>query len=318
MSPPGHAPRPGRRRWLQLGASLLLPALLVVAVDRLVGWRPLLEPWQRLPATTLLPALGLLLSSYLLRAVRLQAMLGDAPGVTLGRSLRLTVEHNFLNNLLPMRAGELSFPVLAGRYCGLGLGRSVPALLLFRVLDLHSILWLGLVCLGWAAGRPGLAALGLLLLAAVAPAYLLARRLSRHLEAGESPGRLRRAAVTLLAALPERGGRFALLLGLSVANWAVKLATLAWLLAAMAGVGPVAAWLGATGGELSSVLPVHGWAGFGTYEAGITLGLAAAGARLADALPVAVNLHLVVLGTSVATGLVSIALPNRRSPSRSR
>ncbi len=303
---------PPSKHWLRTGLNLLLPVALVVAVDRFVGWGALLDPWQRLSVLALLPAIALLLVSYGIRALRLKLMLADQPRLTAMASFRLTVEHNFYNNLMPMRTGEISFPVLANRYCGIPISRSIPTLLLFRTLDLHSILWLGMVCLGFATGRYSLVATGLGVLALTVPGFLVARALAARITPTPEGGRLRRVLVKLLAAVPHRGRDFALLLGITVLNWALKLSTLAWLLAAMADVNLVAAWLGATAGELSSALPIHSWAGFGTYEAGITLGLSAAGGTLTEALPVAVNLHLVVLGTSVVTGLTSIILPNHR------
>jgi hypothetical protein len=66
--------------------------------------------------------------------------------------------------------------------------------------------------------------------------------------------------------------------------------------------------LGAVGGELSSVLPVHGLAGAGTYEAGILVVLAPLQVAMEQALPAAVTLHLFILGAS-ALGLVPALLP---------
>ncbi|MDQ2706054.1 MAG: UPF0104 family protein, partial [Pseudomonadota bacterium] len=94
---------------------------------------------------------------------------------------------------------------------------------------------------------------------------------------------------------------------LTVFNWGIKVAVLAWVLGLM-GVGPIAACFGgALGGELSSVLPLHAPAGVGTYPAGIAAGAAAFGAS-GDGLKLlataSINAHLLLIVSALAgTGL---------------
>jgi uncharacterized membrane protein YbhN (UPF0104 family) len=101
---------------------------------------------------------------------------------------------------------------------------------------------------------------------------------------------------------------------LTVLNWGVKVAALAWVLGLM-GVGPVAACLGgALGGELSSVLPVHAPAGVGTYPAGIVAGAAAFGAdkdatSLAILAKASINTHLLAIVSALAGAGISLLLP---------
>jgi uncharacterized membrane protein YbhN (UPF0104 family) len=66
--------------------------------------------------------------------------------------------------------------------------------------------------------------------------------------------------------------------------------------------------MGALGGELSSVLPVHGLAGAGTYEAGVVAALAPFRVSAVEALAAAVNLHLFLLGVSGLGGALALAL----------
>jgi uncharacterized membrane protein YbhN (UPF0104 family) len=62
------------------------------------------------------------------------------------------------------------------------------------------------------------------------------------------------------------------------------------------------------------VLPVHGLAGAGTYEGAMVAALALSGAAPDIALLAAVNVHLLLLGTSLLFGLVAALLPIRGSP----
>jgi len=59
------------------------------------------------------------------------------------------------------------------------------------------------------------------------------------------------------------------------------------------------------------VLPVHGLAGAGTYEAGVVAALLPFGVAPAAALAGAVNLHLFLLGAALLGGALAL-LPGRR------
>ena len=56
--------------------------------------------------------------------------------------------HNLFNNLLPMRAGEASFPVLMRRYFDVPLARSLAALLWFRLMDVHALAAVAMLAVG--------------------------------------------------------------------------------------------------------------------------------------------------------------------------
>ncbi len=62
---------------------------------------------------------------------------------------------------------------------------------------------------------------------------------------------------------------------------------------------------------MSSVLPFHGIAGAGTYEAGVLAGLVPLGVEMEVALRAAVNLHLFVLGSSILAAPWPLCSPLR-------
>jgi uncharacterized membrane protein YbhN (UPF0104 family) len=76
-----------------------------------------------------------------------------------------------------------------------------------------------------------------------------------------------------------------------------------------------AAVMGVAAGDITSVLPIHGVAGAGTYEAGVVAGLVPFGLPASAAVQAAVNLHLFVLGSTLLSGLLSVFLP-RNSEAR--
>lgn len=291
--------------------GLLILAVLVAAVEWLFGWGTLLAPWQKLPAADIALALALTFASYWARAQRQYDYFQARMRGAYLTGVRLMLEHNLLNNLLPMRAGELSFPVLMARYFAVPPAQSLPALLLFRMLDLHTLAALALL----AAGHFWLPAWAVLALALpwLALPWLLyrgQRSLQLHLEA--RPGGAARALLRrLLEGLPQTAPAFRRAWAWTVVNWVVKLGVFAWMLRLFAELPLAAAWIGAIGGDLTSVLPFHAVAGAGTYEAGIAGGVMLFDVPLGAALPAAINLHLFVLGSALAGGLLAVFLPGR-------
>lgn len=291
-------------------------ALYASFIQWLWGWGAILAGWQAVGLPTILAALALLVGTYVIRTHRMHDYF---PRETSGQFLRLfrvTQVHNLLNIMLPLRAGETSFPLLMRSEFGVPLAHGTAALLVLRLLDLHALLaaaGLGLVA---GASRPYLAgvlwALFLLLPLLLFP---FKRPLVRAIK-GRVTGKLARIADEIDDGLPANLAAFIRAWLLTVLNWGVKVLLLAWVLGLM-GVLPITAMFGgALGGELSSVLPVHAPAGVGTYPAGITAGAAAFGAgRDASTLDVlamaSINAHLlIVVSALVGTGL-SLLLPSK-------
>ena len=282
-------------------------AIVWVGPERLIG------PWLSIDPWSLLVALGLMLASYLIRTLRITRYFPDRLTGHFWSALRLSSWHNLMNNLLPMRSGELAFPVLMQRYYGLSPLESVPTLFWFRLLDLQVVLLIGLAAGGHLLGLSAVV-LGLLfVLLLLTPIVAYGLRHWLHGVLARRNGRLAERGVTMLASLPDRPMRLLGTLFWTWANWLVKLAGLGWVLAALAPVGFAAGVLGAIGGDLTTVLPVHAPGGFGTYEAGVGLLLAPLVDEPRNVLAAAVNLHLFVLGTALLAAALALFIP-RPSP----
>ncbi len=291
----------GPRDWL-LGGLLLIALVLAVALT--VGWGPLLAPWRELGLTELLGLLALSALSYGFRAVRVfdyfrPAFAGRFPTV-----LRLSILHNVANNLLPMRAGEMVFPWLMGRYFGQGFGNALASLIWIRLLDMHFlgliaclILYLRQPWIGW----PLAGLLWLLLLPLMARVRRLAPTGSSRMPA--------RLASTLARAAPVSRRLIARLYLWTALSWTAKFIAFALLLQHFL---PLDLWrllIGVLGAELSSILPFHGIAGGGTYELAAVAALVPFGVSPEAALVGAVNLHLFLLGVTLLLGLLALLLP---------
>ncbi|HPY41985.1 MAG TPA: lysylphosphatidylglycerol synthase transmembrane domain-containing protein [Thiolinea sp.] len=297
--------------WLSKTLPWLILILFVVGVEYWLGWKTILKPWEALSWQQLLIAVVWLLVSYGLRTWRVYDYFPSLRAHPLA-ILRLTLIHNLLNNLLPARTGELSFPMLMKRYFDLNYAQSVSALLWFRFLDLHCILTFAIYPLLVVTPLRRIAIPILLLWMLIPPAiYLMRNKVEQHF-AGKD-GRFSELAQKTLFGLPNTTLGFLKSWGLTWLNWIVKLVTLAWVLEQFVdGVSWNVLITAVVAGELTSVLPIHAPAGIGTYEAGIIAALLPF-LKPAVATSAAINVHLFVLGSALIGGLIGWLLPKPKA-----
>ena len=293
--------------------------LFAAAVEHFWGWGRLLAPWSQIAPTTLLLAIAGMLASYALRGTRIYLAEAQIPRGAWFACLRLILINNALNLILPARAGELSFPVLMRRWFGIDMTQAAGTLVWLRLLDLQVLATVAAACAasGWLVRVQGLSTLAWLAagLAGFAPLLLFALRAPLQRGLARQQGKLAGFATRALAGLPHRASGLALDLTLTWSAWSVKLLALGVVLGLLADLTPVLGTLGAIGGDLSTVLPLHAPGGFGTYEAGVMALLAPASSapELGPLLAAAVNLHLLVLTTALIAGALAwLATPRRR------
>ncbi len=296
--------------------SLLVLVAFGWAVQHYWGWQKLFEPWARVPAGLVALVVMAQLSSYSVRAYRVYYAEDDIPRGRWHDCLKLILLNNTMNLLLPARTGEASFPVLLNRWFGINAARGAGTLLWLRLLDLGVLAVLALAVLGRSAipGLPPVVLIVLCVLGLVAPLLALPVQsvLGRRLGARE--GKVAGLLRTLLDGVPATAPRVLVDIGLTWTAWGLKLAALAVVFAQLANLPVGAALMGAIGGDLSTVLPVHAPGGFGTYEAGV-VGLVALVADAGPALlAAAVNLHLLVLGIALLAGAYAWLTQPRRTP----
>lgn len=306
-----------RRSWLKRNRMALVSVAAIAAyaifVEWVWGWAALVRQWAELGLSSILPALGLLVATYFIRCHRIRDYFPDQ---TRGRFLslfRVTQVHNLLNIMLPFRAGETSFPLLMRTEFGIPLVRGTSALLVMRLLDLHALLTVAAIGLVVDRGHRAVDWL-LWLVAFLSPlAFFLMKGRALTVARRLAPARFATLLDEVEAGLPDDLPAFMRAWTMTLVNWAVKVVVLAWVLAIM-GVAPLAAAFGgALGGELSSVLPVHAPAGVGTYAAAIVAGAVSLGAAtdqvtLETLGRASVNAHLLVIVSAVAGTLLSLAL----------
>jgi uncharacterized membrane protein YbhN (UPF0104 family) len=285
------------------------------AVHHYWGWQKLFAPWHRVPAALVALVLLAQLGSYSVRAFRIYHADQEIPRGRWHDCLKLILLNNVINLLLPARTGEASFPVLLNRWFGVSAAKGAGTLLWLRALDLGVLAVLALAVLGPTAlpGLPVALFVALCLLGVAAPLVALpVQARAGRLLAGRD-GKVGGLIRKVLAGVPAHATQVLTDIGLSWAAWGLKLSALAVVFAQLAGLSIPQALMGAIGGDLSTVLPVHAPGGFGTYEAGVV----ALVALVADAGPAllaaAVNLHLLVLGIALLAGAYAWLTQPRRT-----
>lgn len=259
-------------------------------------------------------------ASYLCRAARVHAELKLRQPVSLWHCLRLSLVHNLAIHLVPMRGGELAYPALLQRELGVPLSSAMASLAWMRMQDALVLAAAALLL----APLPGLERAALLIVAAGVLAVVV-RWARRHAHRPATDGvaasapRLRRLWRGALQALTDPTRHTTAGWMYCVANWALKLAVIGVVLAALTGLPQAAAWRGALGGELAALSPVQGPSGLGTYEAGVWLGLQAAPTAGASVSTAAVALaaltaHALVFLTALAAGLLALLASSRSGP----
>lgn len=295
------------KRLVAIVASLALVGWLAAAG----GWRELGAMVARVGPGVFAVALGGLLASYLVRALRLYDEFRAAGHARYGACLRIMLMHNAMVNVVPFRGGEAALPILLNRIFGTPLPRAVATLFWFRLQDALVVAIVGVLV--WPGLNPWLRGAGVLFLIGFA---LWLPRWARAPHRWAEGGKLAVKLGKLRDALAEstRHARFGWLW--TVANWSVKIVTQAWLLAMLLDTSLAHGGAGALGAELAAILPIQGVAGFGTYEAGAAAAMLPAGIALAQGLQAALALHLFVIASAVGAGAVAWLFPsNGAAPS---
>lgn len=295
---------------LKIIAGVIIFLVFVIFVEKYFGWIKLLTPWSKLSIIEILISLTIIFFSYWLRAVRLYDYFKDEHHLRLSGTFRIILLHNFFNNFIPMRAGEASFPILMQRYYDVSLSKSGPALIWFRILDLHTLCFLGLIIFGkYFFDLTAVLLLAIPFLFAPIMLNTFGKAMLIQLQKRTDKSFLTSLAITLLENFPNDKPQFYRSWFWTVVNWLVKISVFSWILVQFIDINYLIAWVGVIAGDLTSVLPIHGFAGAGTYEAGIVGALLPFGIDAATSLMGAVNLHLFLLGATILGALVGLFIP---------
>lgn len=290
-----------------------------------------------------LMALGVHAGIYLLRAWRFSILMPTELRPSYGRVLAASSAHNLAAYVLPLKSGEATFVLYSAGVGGVPARASVASLLVSRLMDLFVLcgcmflvtwlapLWLagetsevasrlspeqltGMISNLFTAGSVFafvglLAGFACLRRAGVVTMTVGLLRLTR-LEQTALGAKCRGVAERLGAALEDAGAHGGLKRAclLSLAQWLCIFAFYASLLPGFGWPSGetvlMPAILAAGFGTLANLLPVNGFAGFGTQEAGWVFGMSLWGVDPELALAIGVGAHLVQLGNIILFGVL--------------
>ncbi|MDB9863452.1 flippase-like domain-containing protein [Litorivicinus sp.] len=292
------------RQKLFLGTAILF--LTVGIAASLLDLKSTLTAFSQIPAVTLGVIFLLGSVSWLLRGLRTWIVFQE---FSLLEALGISFLHNTANNLAPMRLGELALPALARWLAGIKFSVGLTSLIWIRFLDLISLLSIGFCILL-------LPSLGSIMLACLAILVFATPMIISHLipkiQNLPLPKSIENARTQLIFEA-KQGKRLHRIWRLTILAWLTKLIAMAILLGSLAGLPITEVMATILGAELSSILPIHGLAGAGSYEAGGALGASLAGQSPLAGLELAIQLHLYVLSLTLLFGILGGLLLLKRT-----
>ncbi len=288
-----------------LVATALLVATIWVAAS-VLDLTAVVSAIIALPAQTAVVIFLLGAVSWLLRGLRTWFLFEQLP---LMEALGMSFVHNTANNLAPMRLGELALPMLARWLGNVEFSVGLTSLLWIRLLDLISLIGIS-VCIVF------LPTVGTIMLALLAALVFLTPLLiaiiipkTQHIRL---PQILEQARAQLIYEA-QNGKRLHRMWRLTILAWLSKIMGMGVLLATLSGIPMTDVITTILGAELSSILPIHGLAGAGSYEAGGIIGSTLMGLSPVLALEMTIQLHIYVLSLTAVFGILGVLLLLKRT-----
>jgi len=286
-------------------ATALLVATIWVAAS-VLDLTAVVSAITALPTQTAVVIFLLGSVSWLLRGLRTWILFEQLP---LTEALGMSFVHNTANNLAPMRLGELALPMLARWLGNVEFSVGLTSLLWIRLLDLISLIGIS-VCIVY------LPTVGTIMLALLAALVFLTPLLiaiiipkTQHIRL---PQILEQARAQLIYEA-QNGKRLHRMWRLTILAWLSKIMGMGVLLATLSGIPMTDVITTILGAELSSILPIHGLAGAGSYEAGGIIGSTLMGLSPVLALEMTIQLHIYVLSLTAVFGILGVLLLLKRT-----
>lgn len=284
-------------RWF---IGILCLSGLIIVVDDLVGWHTIAAQWADANVSLLTCAIALFILSHFARAQRINELILSGDIKQLAAVTKISSWHQAANNLLPMRMGELALPLLMKRYYGYQWSNGIAGLLWLRLYDAAVMACLT-ACLIAIARLPLAASLVIstvIVITALLFLTIWSQTLIERLNGFKFASKF---CKPLLATRPKRAKT---LLALTICAWGLKILAV---ILAISAVTPVPFWQaisGAIGAELGALLPIHGLAGAGTFEASFVGAVNVFNAITPDIISAAINCHLFMLLTTCTLALL--------------
>lgn len=259
-----------------------------------------LETLNRISPLYFVTGLLCLIASYVLRTHRFYQLFAEQNLAWWG-VMKIMLQHNAINNLLPLRLGELSFPILVKQQQQIPYRSSAKVLITARLFDVGIMATLAFVVLSLLLLRHS----PMLLVAMLVGIGLMATILGLLTKAGVLPFAQQVLPYLHYCQAHVRGAGLT-----SLAIWSVKLLGQALWLAPMLGTPWLYSLFAVLIVEGTAILPVNGPLNFGSLEGAAMLALTPLGLAPSLVLAAILNLHIAIIMLAALGYLVSVFLPS--------
>ncbi|WNO11208.1 lysylphosphatidylglycerol synthase transmembrane domain-containing protein [Teredinibacter sp. KSP-S5-2] len=282
--------------------ALAVLAAVIVWVELEYTWQATLVAWSKLGLIATLLAICLVLTSHLLRVARIYFAYNRRGQVAFKRVMAVSLVHNTVSYLLPMRLGEAALPTLSKYQLDVELRYSLATLLLIRLFDAHVLLLL----LSFFAGSIWLgkhAVWGPIVLILALPTVMTLMK-----TAGD-----RLPKLSFAQPLYANTSSWVSLYAITLAIWLVKLFALAYVASILGDLPIDHAWLATIIADGSALSPITGIANSGTFEFAFALPLVPLGYEMETLVKAAVNLHIFIFFINMAAGAFGAMFLQRKT-----
>ena len=288
----------------RLFISILLLGATFFVCSKLVNFPELIRDFSKIPLSIALSALFFGSVSWILRGIRTRLVFQKTLEARVMTYLAISFVHNSANNLLPMRLGELVLPILLRKLVNMPFNDGVKGLIGIRLLDVLALFGTFLFFF-FGIFYPLVSCFLFFVFILFMPLFL------------NSVFRFFRFALVFLFSKKEnfdqnflkgKNELISKLWWLTSLSWLCKISGMTLILISLSQQtieSQIAIILGA---ELSSILPIHGLAGAGTFEAGGTFGGMIMGFDGIESLRSAIQLHAYVLSLTLIFGVIGILI----------
>ncbi len=303
---------------------IVVTVVFIFFLTKTIDVRESLEHFTGISTLPLIAAFFLYLIQYFFLALRWRLLTDKTIGVS--PFFYVTAIHTMTNNLMPMRTGEVMYPLLLKRYFNIGFGDSTAGLIYARIFDVFAMGIFVLVALafGWDRLNFSLAGLGgksvrfliyvIILLLVIFILYRIFTRMTGEEKmAGDGSllGMLKKGLDSLGRGM-KRVEILKVSLELMLLSLAVFWARYVFFMYALMVFGisvtfPEAVLM-ASLPIIAAVIPAQGIGGYGTIETGWVLGFLLVGLSKEMALIVGFGIHTMYLVFSVVLGGISFPL----------
>lgn len=311
------------RLLISLAVAAGLLALLFVWGD--LDFETVEATFRKLDARVYATALGIHVLLYLMRALRFRMLLPPEERPRFLPVLAVSAGHNLAAFVLPAKTGEATLVVYLKKYCGVSGAAGLATLLVSRILDLAILSGsVGLACLladrlDGEAPAAWVRPTGWALVVGSVTFFVLATRGDRLVSLYEFlarvtgfrrtglGARLGARAVEVGDALRCAGSRWFPSFLLSIPMWVgayLFYAVLARGFGLPESISLAEASFGGGLAMVANLLPVNGFAGFGTQEAGWVVGFSVLGVSRDLALSTGLGAHIVQLFNIALLGVL--------------